>query len=137
MSSWTKEQVLNLIEIYRKYECLWKVTCKEYSNKALKEQAYAELTQYVKTSDPQASKDTVTKKIANLRTAFGKEYKKVESSKVSGAGAQDIILPKLWYYEDLMFLKAKTQCEKLVQMSRRTQHRRYWMASTRSMKQKR
>ena len=113
------------------------MTCKEYSNKALKEQAYAELTQYVKTSNPQASKDTVTKKIANLRTAFGKEYKKVESSKVSGAGAQDIILPKLWYYEDLMFLKAKTQCEKLVQMSRRTQHRRYWMASTRSMKQKR
>ena len=32
--------------------------CKEYSNKALKEQAYAELTQYVKTFDPQASKDT-------------------------------------------------------------------------------
>ena len=55
MSFWTKEQVLNLIEIYRKYECLWKVTCKEYSNKALKEQAYAELTQYVKTFDPQAS----------------------------------------------------------------------------------
>ena len=112
MSSWTKEEVLNLIEIYRKYECFWKVTCKEYSNKALKEQAYTKLTQYVKTFDPQASKDTVTKKIANLRTAFGKEYKKVESSKVSGAGAQDIILPKLWYYEDLMFLKDQNTVRK-------------------------
>ncbi|GFO03780.1 hypothetical protein PoB_003028500 [Plakobranchus ocellatus] len=52
-----------------------------------------------------ASKETVTKKIANLRTSFRKEYKKVESSKVSGAGAPDIIVPKLWYFEDLMFLK--------------------------------
>ena len=99
--------MLNLIEIYRKYECLWKVTCKEYSNKALKEQAYAELTQYVKTFDPQASKDTVTKKIANLRTAFGKEYKKVESSKVSGAGAQDVILTKLWYYKSYVLERPK------------------------------
>ncbi|GFO30794.1 hypothetical protein PoB_005729900 [Plakobranchus ocellatus] len=45
------------------------------------------------------------KKIANLRTTFRKEYKKVESSKVSGAGAPDIIVPKVWYFEDPMFLR--------------------------------
>ncbi|MPC82559.1 hypothetical protein E2C01_077232 [Portunus trituberculatus] len=46
----------------------------------------------------------VVKKINNLRTTYRKELKKVQASKKSGAGAYDVYVPKLWYFENLAFL---------------------------------
>ncbi|XP_077350065.1 uncharacterized protein LOC143998265 [Lithobates pipiens] len=48
--------------------------------------------------------DYVTKKIANLRTVFKKELNKIRASQKSGAGTDDIYVPRLWYYESLQFL---------------------------------
>ncbi|CAH0549566.1 unnamed protein product [Brassicogethes aeneus] len=42
-------------------------------------------------------------KLQNLRTAFRKELRRVEESKRSGAGYDDIYVPKLWYYDLLLF----------------------------------
>jgi hypothetical protein len=39
-----------------------------------------------------------------LRSAFGKEHKKVIKSQVSGAGAEEMYAPRLWYYNQLLFL---------------------------------
>ncbi|PIO14556.1 hypothetical protein AB205_0124800 [Aquarana catesbeiana] len=47
---------------------------------------------------------SVTKKIANLRTIFKKELNKINESKISGAGADEVYMPCLWYFESLRFL---------------------------------
>jgi len=39
-----------------------------------------------------------------LRSAFRKEHKKVIKSQVSGAGAEETYAPRLWYYNQLLFL---------------------------------
>jgi hypothetical protein len=39
-----------------------------------------------------------------LLSAFRKEYKKVLKSQVSGAGAEEMYAPRLWYYNQLLFL---------------------------------
>lgn len=54
--------------------------------------------------EPDAVRDSVVKKINNLRSTFRKELKKVNDSKRSGAGSDDIYVPSLWYFNNLMFL---------------------------------
>jgi len=39
-----------------------------------------------------------------LRIAFSKEHKKVIKSQVSGAGAEEMYAPGLWYYNQLLFI---------------------------------
>ena len=79
---------------------IWKIKSKEYHNREMKESAYSALTEKVKTIDPQANKETVLKKINNLRSSFRKERKKVLLAMKSGMSSEDIYVPKLWYYKD-------------------------------------
>jgi len=44
------------------------------------------------------------KKINSLCSTFRKEHKKVLKSQVSGAGAEEMYAPRLWYYNQLRFL---------------------------------
>ncbi|KAJ8865649.1 hypothetical protein PR048_033169 [Dryococelus australis] len=38
------------------------------------------------------------------RSSFLKEYKKVQQCKKSGMSTQDAYVPRLWFYQDLLFL---------------------------------
>ena len=51
-----------------------------------------------------ADRDVVTKKINSLRSSYRKEKKKLTESMKSGAGADDIHVPTLWYFNLLQFL---------------------------------
>lgn len=99
----SKEFIRGLIDIYRNHPCLWKTTSPEYTNKNFKNESYKVLVEYCKKYYNEADKTFVQQKIQNLRTAFRKELKKVEDSKRSGMGADDIYVPKLWYFELLLF----------------------------------
>lgn len=54
--------------------------------------------------EPDATRDTVTKKINSLRSSRRKEKKKVEESLRTSASAKDIYQPTLWYYDLLGFV---------------------------------
>ncbi|GFS18477.1 sodium/hydrogen exchanger 3 [Elysia marginata] len=105
MASWSKDKVLEFIDLYRSHESLWKIKSKEYSNRLIKERCYEKLIDFVKDFEPQANKELVLKKINNLKGNFRKELKNVEGSKLSGAGTDEDYHPKLWYFESLLFLK--------------------------------
>jgi len=55
---------------------------------------------------------TLKKKINTLRSNFRKELKKINDSKRSGAGADDVYEPSSWVFEELTFL---TNLEKPVE----------------------
>lgn len=63
-----------------------------------------ELVKKYKEVDPAADRNLVVKKISSLRTVYKKELGKVNSSLKSGAGADEVYKPKLWYFELLQFL---------------------------------
>jgi hypothetical protein len=83
---------------------LWKVKSRDYYNRSKKDESYETLIGKVQEVEPDATRDTVVKKVNNLRRAFRKEYKKVTKSQVSGAGAEEMYTPRLWYYNQLLFL---------------------------------
>jgi hypothetical protein len=91
MATWSKEFLLEFIEEFRGYPCIWK----EYHNHEMKESAYSALMEKVKTVDHQANKESVMKKINNLRSSFRKERKKVLMAKKSGMSSEDLLCPEI------------------------------------------
>ncbi|XP_064110271.1 uncharacterized protein LOC135218057 [Macrobrachium nipponense] len=71
----------------------------------MKNEAYETLVKKLREKDGSATRDTVTKKINNMRSSFRKELKKVENSKKSGAATDEVYRPSLWYYDQLLFLR--------------------------------
>lgn len=99
-----KDALLGFIEAYRNLPELWDVQSTAYSNRVKKAAAYDVLIDKLKPMEPDATRDSVVKKINNLRSTFRKELKKVNDSKRSGAGTDEVYIPTLWYFKDLMFL---------------------------------
>lgn len=93
------------LHIYQNESCLWNIKNKDYHNRDKRSAAYCKLIEKLKEIEPNADRDLVTKKINSFRTAFKKEYHKVAESLKSGAGTDEIYTPKLWYYNQLSFLK--------------------------------
>ncbi|XP_068105519.1 uncharacterized protein [Hyperolius riggenbachi] len=98
-SQFTRE----FIDLYRAHPALWKTKTKCYSDRRLKAKAHDELVQLCKTVLPEADVQFVKNKIQNLRTVFKKELNKIERSKRSGAAAEEVYKPRLWYYDLLAF----------------------------------
>jgi len=104
MATWSKDFLLEFIELFRQEECLWKAKSKYYYNISKKDTSYRTLSGKVEEVEPDATRDTVVKNINNLRSAFGKEHKNVIKSLVSGARAEEMYAPRLWNYNQLLFL---------------------------------
>ena len=71
--------------------CLWDVRSKEYSNKHIKQECLTLLLEKLKEIDPDANVDVVRKKIDNFRSSYRRELRKVEKSKSSGCGSDEVL----------------------------------------------
>lgn len=91
------------IDLYQSKPCLWKVKSPEYSNKQLRNEAYAELTGKCKEINPEADVKFVRKKIDPLRAGFRRELKERRRSNRTGSAADDVYEPTLWYFNLLLF----------------------------------
>ncbi|XP_069606619.1 uncharacterized protein [Ranitomeya imitator] len=93
--------------MYRSLPCLWKIKFADYSNRYKKKAANEKLVALYKQHRPTETvdKNIVRKKIQALHTVYKKELNKVEKSVKSGAGTDDVYVPKLWYYDLLAFTR--------------------------------
>jgi len=99
-----KTFILEFVELYKSYPCLWKIKSKEYSNRNIKDFTYAVLIEKMKEIDENANRDVVVKKINSLRSTYRKELKKIKESERSGAGEEDIYTPHLRYFNEIDFI---------------------------------
>ncbi|KAM4013343.1 uncharacterized protein ACNLHF_006454 isoform 1-T1 [Anomaloglossus baeobatrachus] len=107
MSSNKQEFIREVIEMYQSLPCLWKIKSVDYSNRYKKKQAYEQLIELFQRHNPTETITTeiVRKKIQGLRTVYKKELNKVEKASKSGAGTEELYVPKLWYYDLLAFIR--------------------------------
>ncbi|XP_052873758.1 uncharacterized protein LOC128279076 [Anopheles cruzii] len=101
----SREILSELITLYESLPCLWQVKNKDYSDRNKKADAYDALITKYKEIEPTCTRETVAKKINNLRTVYRKESEKVRRSAASGCAADRIYRPRLWYYDKLHFLR--------------------------------
>lgn len=91
------------IDMYRSFPCLWNVKISDYSNKQKRLKAYESMVGLCRSVCPSANIQFVKHKIANLRTVFKKEFNKVQVSKKTATSAEDVYVPRLWYFDLLKF----------------------------------
>ncbi|XP_023236005.1 uncharacterized protein LOC111635305, partial [Centruroides sculpturatus] len=90
------------LKIYESEPCLWNLKNKEYFDRNKKEAGYRRLIEKLKEKEPDADRESVIKKINNIRSAYRKELKKIKASIKSGT--DEIYEPRLWYFKLLRFL---------------------------------
>ncbi|XP_054260753.1 uncharacterized protein LOC128985353 [Macrosteles quadrilineatus] len=100
----SRDFFIEFIELYKSFPCLWQIKHKDYSDRNKKDLAYVELINKYREVDPAADRAIVVKKINSFRTVYKKEVGKINRSLKSGAGANEVYKPKLWYFELLHFL---------------------------------
>jgi hypothetical protein len=61
MATWSKDFLVEFIELFREEECLWKVKSEYYYNKSKKDASYRTLIGKVQEVEPDATRDTVVK----------------------------------------------------------------------------
>ncbi|PIO12968.1 hypothetical protein AB205_0140910 [Aquarana catesbeiana] len=85
----------NFINKYRELPCLWKVQCRDYSNKQKRKAALSKLLELVKPVYPTADINYLKAKIGSLRSTYNRKCKKVQDSLKSGATADGVyVLPQ-------------------------------------------
>uniref|UniRef100_A0A6P7FAQ7 Uncharacterized protein LOC114326385 n=1 Tax=Diabrotica virgifera virgifera TaxID=50390 RepID=A0A6P7FAQ7_DIAVI len=99
-----RENLEEFIKCYRNETCLWNVKSKDYHDRHKKNAAYDRLIIKYKPIDPSANREMVVKKINNMRTCYRKELNKAKKSLISGAGTDEVYVPRLWYFDLLNFL---------------------------------
>ncbi|XP_046686437.1 uncharacterized protein LOC124372114 [Homalodisca vitripennis] len=100
---WSRETVMQLIDLYREQPVLWNPMDPDFKNKNLKNYAWNDISREIK-----ASNTEVQAKVKTLLAQFQRELKK----KKSGSGA-DEYKSKWCYFKAMLFLKDKTTARKI------------------------
>ncbi|XP_061380752.1 uncharacterized protein LOC116775412 isoform X3 [Danaus plexippus] len=100
-----REFLIGCIELYRDLPALWQTKSKLYHDRDKKNTAYDILLAKYNEMFPRATKEDLKKKINSLRTNYRKELKKHVNSMKSGAGADSVYEPTLWYFKEMNFLR--------------------------------
>ncbi|PIO10995.1 hypothetical protein AB205_0114570 [Aquarana catesbeiana] len=96
------------IDMLRELPCLWEINHPHYKNQAKRKAALEQLCEIVKQVIPTADMTYLKILIGGLRSTYVRERKKVLDSQRSGA-ADDIYVPRMWYYDRLHFLVGQTE----------------------------
>lgn len=104
-SVWTREKINQLIELYKKHECLWNHWHESYKSKDKRNRAIEDICTIL-----DVPKFEFGKKIHNLRNQFNMEMKKLEQRiKEAGVSIDDATAVEFrckWsHFESLMFLR--------------------------------
>ncbi|KAL4715603.1 hypothetical protein ACJJTC_006182 [Scirpophaga incertulas] len=100
-----KQFILEIIDLYRLFPCLWNTKSKDYHVRYKKNAAYQTLLCKYREMFPNATKDDVKKKINSLRTNYRKELKRHLESKKTASSRNDVYQPTSWYYNKMYFLQ--------------------------------
>lgn len=94
----------SFIATYEELPVLWNPTDPNYKNKMKRNAALVKLLSIYEKCKPGATIPDVRRKINTLRCNYRKEFKKIEDSKRSGAGADDVYSPSSWVFHALKFI---------------------------------
>lgn len=103
---WNTRDIIEFLSIYEQYPILWNIKNKEYCNTKLKDESYKNLL--VKLNEKQLTEGMDLKqlkaKIKSIKDVYRQEINKIEKSKKSGCGTEEVYTPKLVWFNEAKFL---------------------------------
>ncbi|XP_022912943.2 uncharacterized protein [Onthophagus taurus] len=97
--AFSEKQILNLIDLYRKKECLWNTKSPFYNNHAERRDALRFIAKSLNYNE-----ETIKKKITSIRATYLLEKKKIKDSLLAGNGADTMYRPTVIWFEHMNFL---------------------------------
>ena len=101
MSAWTREAMEKLIRLYRNHPCLYNNHLREYRDQPTKKRAWEFIRNNLQDVRSGVTADQVKSKINSMRSQLSAEYAKLRFN--------DNYEPKIWFFNDLEFLKEFTR----------------------------
>ena len=98
---WAAEEVEKLVDFYRDNEELWYHRLPSYRDRTRQEVNMCSLCELL----PGRSNEHTKKEWQTLKTIYLREVKRVEGSKVSGVGTDDIYTSSWRYFNSIEFIK--------------------------------
>ncbi|XP_055616994.1 uncharacterized protein LOC129779265 isoform X2 [Toxorhynchites rutilus septentrionalis] len=97
---WNSEQNEHFVELYKEQTILWNCMDPNYKNRDLRKASLEYIRSEVGLSDTKE----VTKKIKNLRSTYNQEKLKIEKSKRSGCGTDEIYKPSVQWFDAMDYI---------------------------------
>ena len=91
---WMDDNTQLVLDLLRNQECLWNVKSENYRNRNIRDKALEEMVKQL--NIPDLTQEEVKLKIKSIRTRYSSELTKVLKSLKSGAGRDNIYVPKLF-----------------------------------------
>lgn len=97
---WTSEQNLKFVELYKDQTNLWNCLDPSYKNRDLRKASLEHIRNELGLTDT----NEVTKKIKNLRLTYNQEVLKIEKSKKSISGTDEVYKPIIKWFDSMDYI---------------------------------
>lgn len=94
---WRDDFIEPFLDQYRQYECLWNISSDSYKNRDTRDKAYESMCSAL--CLPGLSVNDIKTKIKTIRTNYKSELNKILKSEKSGAGLNDVYVPRLFWFK--------------------------------------
>lgn len=104
---WNCNNIVDFLKIYEQYPLLWNIKHKDYLNIKLKDEMFKKLYADLETEGLVMGIDEkqLKAKIKNLKDVYRNELAKIEKSKKSGSGIDEIYSPRLTWFNSANFFR--------------------------------
>lgn len=96
---WSSETTIKFVQELRTHECLWNVKREVYKNKQMRESAYRKIVEAMNIVGFNVPE--VKTKIRNLKSTYFQEKRKIEKSKASGSGSENVYKPNIKWFDEM------------------------------------
>lgn len=103
---WNTRGIVEFLNIYEQYPILWNIKDKDYSNTKIKDDIFKNLLEKLNEKQLTVGMDVkqLKTKIKSIKDVYRQEINKIEKSKKSGCGTEEVYTPKLAWFKDANFL---------------------------------
>ena len=96
-SKWSTDHTSTFLEIYQRYDVLWDIKNPQYLSKTIRDTKLEDLkTKLTAIGIYAPTTEFLRKKIKSLKNVYRQELSKIENSRKSGAGVDEVYKPVGW-----------------------------------------
>lgn len=99
---WSSQENVKFVNLYRDQENLWNVFDSQYKNRDARRTSLQHIV--TEMNIPRFTEKDVAKKIKNLRSTYNQELLKIEKSKKSGSGTDDMYKPSIKWFDIMDYI---------------------------------
>ncbi|XP_025407496.1 uncharacterized protein LOC112681462 [Sipha flava] len=103
---WNTSNIIQFLNVYQQYHLLWNIKDKDYCNTKLKNEIFQRFYNELNENQLIGEMDVkqLKARIKSIKDVYRQELHKIEKSKKSGSGTEEVYSPKLAWFNEANYL---------------------------------